>query len=134
MIERNTFDKAVLDLALRHAPHPISQVGDIVIAQCGWKHPHKVKITRMAVEIASIDLTIARREELGLTGWLIVQYEYIGRRIKANGELAGQPSYGFVLSKFTTADGKKYERIPSSFNHVGLVFYLDEEETHSCPA
>ena len=133
MIERNTFDKAVLDLALRHAPHPIAQLGDVVIAQCGWKHPHKVRITRMAVEIASIDLTIARRAELGLTGWLIVQHEYIGRRIKANGELAGQPNYGFLLSKFTTADGNEYEGIPSGFNHVGLVFYLDEEVAHSSP-
>ena len=104
-----------------------TQLGDVVIAQCGWKHPHKVRITRMAVEIASIDLTIARREELGLTGWLIAQHMYIGRRIKANDELAGNPHCGFLLNRFTTADGKKYERIPSGFNLVGLVFYTDEE-------
>ena len=127
MIERNTFDKAMRDLAIRHAPHPIARIGDVVIAKCGWKHPHKVRITRIAVEIASIDLTIARREELGLTGWLIVQHEYTGRRLKANGEMAGQPHTGFFLSEFTTSAGKKYERIPSGFNHVGLVFYTDEE-------
>ena len=128
MIERNTFDKAMRDLAIRHAPHPIARIGDVVIAQWGgWKQPHKVKITRIAVEIASIDLTIARREELGLTGWLIAQHMYIGRRIKANGELAGNPHCGFLLNRFTTADGKKYERILSGFNHAGLVFYTDEE-------
>jgi len=115
------------EFAFRHAPLPIAQIGDVVTAQCGWKHPHKVRITRMAVEISSIDLSIARREELGLTGWLIVQHEYIGRRVKTNGELAGNPAYGFLLTGFTTADGAKYERIPSGFNHAGLVFDMDEE-------
>lgn len=128
MIERNTVDKAMRELALRYAPRPVAEIGDVVIAQWGgWKQPHKVKITGMAAEIGSIDLTFARRAELGLTGWLIVQHEYMGRRIKANGELAGNTDTGFVLYRFTTADGKKYERIPSSFNHVGLVFDITEE-------
>ncbi len=115
MIERNELDMAVRDLALRHAPPQIAQVGDIVMAQCGWERPHEVRITRVAVEIVIINLTFARRKELGLTGWLMVEYQYIGRRVQANG-------VGFTLYKFTTADGKKYERICQGFNHIGLVF------------
>lgn len=125
VIERNTFDKALETLALSYAPEQIAKVGDVVTAQWGgWKHPHKVKITRVAVEISSIDLTIARRRELGLTGWLIVQHQYIGRRLKSDGEMAGVPQTGFFITKFTTADGKEYESMPSGFNHVGLVFDL----------
>jgi hypothetical protein len=127
MLEQNTFDKAVQDLAIRYAPNPIAKIGDVVTVQSDWKHPHKVRITRMASEISSIDLSFARRKELGLTGWLIVQHEYIGRRLKANGEIAEQSHDGFVLSEFTTSDGKKYESIPSGFNHVGLVFDIKEQ-------
>ncbi len=128
--ERNEFDNALRELALLHAPKQIAKCGDIVVAQAGgWKQPHKVKITRIALEVASIDVSIVRRAELGLTGWLIVEYEYIGRRLKANGELAGQPHMGFLLSKFTTLDGQNYERIPSGFNHVGLVFDIESLAT-----
>ena len=123
MIERNEFDKAIEDLAIRNAPKQIAKVGDIVTtANAYWKRPHKVKITRVSVEIASIELTIKRREELGLTGWLMVQHQYIGRRLKANGEETGQKYVGRLLYDFTTEDGQKYERIPSGFNHIGLVF------------
>ena len=124
-MERNKFDNALRDLAIRYAPKQIAKCGDIVTAQWAWKKPHKVIITRVAVEVSSIDLTIRRREELGLTGWLIVQHEYIGRRLKANGELAGSPSVGFLLCEFTTSDGQKFERIPSGFNHAGLVFDIE---------
>lgn len=41
------------------------------------------------------------------------------------GEMAGAPHWGFLISEFTTADGGKYERIPSGFNHIGLVFDLE---------
>jgi len=130
MIERNIFDKVVRDLAIRYAPNSIAKIGDVVTVQGMWKHPYEVKITGMAVEISNIDLSIARREELGLTGWLIVQHQYIGRRLKANGEMV---QFGFLLNDFTTSDGKKYERILPGFNHVGLVFDLKEEEAHSSP-
>jgi hypothetical protein len=117
---------ALRDLAIKHAPEQIAQVGDIVTAEWGgWKVPHKVKITKVAVEIGSIDLTIRQRFEMGLTGWLIVQYQYCGRRINKQGIEFGYP-YGFLLTNFTTADGKQHKRIPSGFNHVGLVFNLDE--------
>ena len=133
-MERNVFDNALRDLALRYAPNQVAKCGDIVTAQWGgWKQPHKVKITRVTVEIASIDLSIGRRVELGLTGWLIVQYGYVGRRLKSNGELAANADVGLVLSDFTTSDEQKYERIPSGFNHVGLVFDIEEEVAHSSP-
>ncbi len=129
MVERNAFDIALRDFTLAYAPKQVARCGDIVTAAWGgWKHPHKVKITMVSVEIASIDLTIGRRKELGLDGWLIVQHQYIGRRVKADGELAGHPSTGFFLTKFTTVDGQRYESIPSGFNHVGLVFALPAPE------
>ncbi len=128
-IERNEVDKALREVALAHAPKQIANCGDIVVAMAGWIKPRKVKITRIALEVASIDVSIARRAELGLTGWLIVQHEYVGRRVKANGELAGQPHMGFLLSKFITLDGQSYERIPSGFNHVGLVFDIESLAT-----
>lgn len=130
MIERNKFDNEIRDLALRHAPQQLAKCGEIVTAHWGgWKHPHKVKITRVAVEISSIDISIRRRKELGLTGWLIVQHEYFGRRLKSNGKLAGKlnTGAGFLLTGFTTDNGKKYERIPSGFNHAGLSFEFEEE-------
>ncbi len=138
-MERNEFDNALQDLALRYAPKQLAKCGDVVTSHWGgWKQPHKVMIIRVAVEVASIDLTIARRAELGLSGWLIVQHQYIGRRLKANGELTGNPAAGFFLSEFITADGQKYESIPSGFNHVGLVFDIEtlikKEEAHSSPA
>ena len=127
-MERNEFDEALQELALQYAPKQIAKCGDTVMAHWGgWKQPHQVKITRVSVEVSSIDLSIARRKELGLTGWLIVQHEYIGRRLKSNGELAGNPETGFLLSEFTTEGGQKYERIPSGFNHVGLVFDIESE-------
>lgn len=128
-VQRNELDNAVRELALLHAPKQIANCGDIVVAQAGWKQRHNVQITRIAVEVASIDVSIARRAELGLSGWLMVQYEYIGRRLKANGELAGQPHMGFLLSKFVTLGGQNYERIPSGFNHVGLVFEIESLAT-----
>ncbi len=86
--ERNEFDNALRDLALRHTPKQIAKCGEIVTAQCGgWKQPHKVKITEVSVEVSDIGLSIGRKAELGLAGWLIVQHQYIGRRLKANGEL-----------------------------------------------
>jgi len=125
-MELNNFDKALKGLALQYAPKQIAKSGDIVTAHWGgWKQPHRVKITNVSVEISSIGISIARRAELNLTGWLIVQHQYIGRRLKANGELSGYPETGFLITEFTTADGKKYERIPSGFNHVGLVFDID---------
>ena len=124
-IERNEFDEALQDLAFRHAPQQIAKCGEFVKAHWGgWKKPHEVKITRVSVEVSDIGLTIGRRAELGLIGWLIVQHQYIGRRLKSNGELAGSPDSGFLLSEFTTESGLKYERIPSGFNHIGLVFDL----------
>ena len=128
MIERNTFDNAIRDLALSYAPKEIARCGEVVIAQEGmWNQRHKVKITSVATEIVGIDLTIARRTELGITGWLAVQHEYFGQRLKANGELVGGSGLGILLTKFITDDGGKYERLPSSFNHVGLVFDIEEE-------
>jgi len=125
-MELNNFDKALKGLALQYAPKQIAKSGDIVTAHWGgWKQPHEVKITNVSVEISSIDISIARRAELNLTGWLIVQHQYIGRRLKANGELSGHPETGFLIIEFTTADGKKYKRIPSGFNHAGLVFDID---------
>jgi hypothetical protein len=124
-MELNNFDNTVRELAFRHAPKQIVQCGDIVTAYWeGWKQSHRVKITNVAVEIASIDLSIVRRAELGLTGWLIVQHQYIGRRLKTNGELSRHPETGFLITEFITADGEKYERIPSGFNHVDLVFEI----------
>ena len=126
-MELNKFDKDLQELALRHAPQQIAKCGDTVTAHWGgWKQPHKVKITEVSVEVAGIDLTIGRRAELGITGWLVVQHQYIGRRLKDNGELAGGNHYGFLLSEFTTSNGKKYERIPSVFNHVGLLATIDK--------
>lgn len=128
-MELNKFDKALRDLALCYAPQQLAKRGEIVTAQAGgWKQPHKVKITGVSVEVSDIGLSIGRREELGLTGWLVVQHQYIGRRLKANGELAGGYHYGFLLSEFTTSDGQKYERIPSGFNHAGLVFEIESLE------
>lgn len=125
MIERNAFDNALRVLALTYAPKQIAKIGDIVDAQWGgWKHPHKVKITGVAVEISDIGLTIGRRAELGLTGWLTVQHQYIGRRLNANGDMVGSSVTGVLLSEFTTVDGQIYQRIPSGFNHVGLVFEI----------
>ncbi len=127
MIERNSFDNALRDLALRHAPVQVAKCGDTVTAQWGdWKVPHKVKITSVSIEISDIHLTIGRRAELGLTGWLIVQHQYVGRRIKANGDMVASPETGFLLSEFTTVDGQHYQRIPSCFNHIGLVFDSSE--------
>jgi hypothetical protein len=130
MIERNEFDNALKELALRYAPEQLAECGDIVIAEWGgWKKPHKVKVTGVSVEVSDIGLTIGQRNELGITGWLTVQHQYIGRRLKANGELCGNPDTGFLLSEFTTLDGQKYKRIPSGFNHVGLVFDMEDYET-----
>ncbi len=127
MIKRNTFDNALRVLALCHAPLQIARCGDTVTAQCcGWEKPHKVKITRVAVEISDIGLSIKRREELGITGWLTVQYQYIGRRLNANGDMVNSPETGFLISTFTTDDGRQYQRIPSRFNHAGLVFDISE--------
>ena len=125
MIERNDFDNALRDLAIRYAPKQIVKCGDVVTSGIYWKKPHKVKITGVAVEVSGIDLSIARRAELGLTGWLVVQHEYFGQRLKTNGELAGH-SPVFLLTEFTTDDGQEYKRIPSSFNHVGLVFDIQK--------
>jgi len=125
-MELNQFDNALRELAISHAPKQIAKCGNIVISSAYWKHPHKVKITRVSVEICGIDLTIGQREELGITGWLIVQYEYIGKRLKANGEeVTGRPSVGFLLYEFETADKQHYKRIPSCFNHTGLVFDIE---------
>ncbi len=122
-MDRNEFDNALGNLAIRYAPKQIAKVGDVVDAQWGgWKHPHKVKITSVSVEISDIGLTIGRRAELGLTGWLTVQHQYIGRRLNAKGDMVGSPETGFLLCDFTTADGQIYQRIPSGFNHIGLVF------------
>lgn len=122
-MERNEFDNALRNLALQYAPKQIAQVGDVVTAQWGkWKHPHKMKITSVAVEICDIGLTIGQRKELGLTGWLTVQHQYCGRRLNAKGDMVGSPGTSFLLCDFTTADGQKYQRMPSGFNHVGLVF------------
>jgi len=125
-MERNNFDNALRNLAIRYAPKQLAKCGDVVTTQCGWKKPHKVKITQVSIEITSIGLSIGRRAELGLTGWLIVQHQYIGRRLKADGELVGQSHYGFLLSEFATKNGQEYERIPSSFNHVGLIFEIEK--------
>ena len=125
-MERNVFDQALRELAIRYAPEQIAKVGDVVTAQCGWKRPHKVQITSVAIEICGVDMTIARRKELGFTGWLTVQHHYIGRRLKADGVMTGTLYNSFLISEFTTSDGVKYERIPSGFNHVGLVFDLGE--------
>ena len=127
MIERNDFDNALRNLAISYAPKQLAKCGDVVTAQWGWKKPHNVRITQVSIEISSIDISIGRRAELGLTGWMIVQHQYIGRRLKANDELAGHPHYGFLLSEFTTNNGQKYERIPSGFNHIGLVFEVESE-------
>ncbi len=79
----NEFDKDLRELALRHAPQQIAKCGDTVTVHWGgWKHPHKVKITEVSVEVVGIDLTIGRRDELGITGWLAVQHQYFGRRLK----------------------------------------------------
>lgn len=113
-------------LALQYAPKQIAKCGDIVTAQWGgWKKPHKVMVTKVAVEVSDIGLTIGQRAEKGIIGWLTVQHQYIGRRIKTNGELTGSPSVGFLLCEFTTSDGQKFERISSGFNHVGLVFDIE---------
>ena len=126
-IERNEFDKALRDLALRYAPVQIAQCGDVVTTKLScWKAPHKVKVTSVAVEVSDIGLTIGRRAELGITGWLTVQYQYCGRRVNAKGGMVGSPDTGYLLSDFVTADGREYQRIPSGFNHVGLVFREDE--------
>ena len=126
-MELNEFDKDLRDLAIRHAPQQqIANCGETVIVQIGgWKQPHKVKIINISVEVSDIGLSIGRREELGITGWLTVQHQYIGRRLKSNGELVGSCQYGFLLNEFTTLDGQKYERIPSRFNHAGLVFEIE---------
>jgi hypothetical protein len=126
-MERNQFDLALRKLAMEYAPEQISKVGDIVTAEMGgWKSPHKVKITSVAVEISDINLTIGQRSEMGLTGWLIVQHEYCGRRINQKGDIIGSTQCSFLLNKFTTLNGVQYKRLPSSFNHVGLVFDLED--------
>ncbi len=125
-MERNEFDNALRDLALQYAPKQIAKCGNIVTAQWGgWKKPHNVMVTGVAVEVSDIGLTIGQRSRKGITGWLTVQHQYIGRRLKVNGEPTGSPCSGFLLCEFTTEDGQKYERIPSGFNHVGLVFDIE---------
>ena len=124
-MELNEFDNALMVFTLKHAPQQIAKCGEIVTSSAGWKREHKVLITQVSVEISSIDVTIRERKEKGLTGWLVVQHQYIGRRLKANGEPTGSPGVGFLLYEFTTDDGQKFERLPSGFNHAGLVFEIE---------
>ena len=124
-MELNEFDNALKEFTLKHAPKQIAKCGDIVTSSRTWKREHKVLITRVSVEISSIDVTIRERKEKGLTGLSIVQHQYIGRRLKANGEPTGSPDAGFLICEFTTADEQKFERLPSGFNHAGLVFEIE---------
>ncbi len=55
---------------------------------------------------------------------LRVAYQYLGKAV-ADGEPAGSPDAGFLLCEFTMADGQKFERLPSGFNHAGLVFEIE---------
>lgn len=126
MSERNEFDCALRDLALKHAPRQVAQCGAVVTAHSQWRKPHRVRITKVAVEVCGIALPIAQRATLGLTGWLAIQHWYIGQRLNADGTDARGPA--LLLTEFTTDAGGKYERIPSSFNHCGLVFHLENKE------
>lgn len=125
-VNKNELDKALKELALRFAPRQIAKCGDVVTAEwCGWKQPHKCKITMIWLEIAPIDLTIKARQDKSIDGWMMTQYEYFGRRLKANGEMAGNPATGFLLTKFTTDDGQIYERLLAGFNHAGMSFDIE---------
>jgi hypothetical protein len=119
----NEIDKAFREFIISHASPPVAKCGDIVMAQWGWKHPHKVRITAVELELVDLNLTIGERVKLGITGRLAIEYCYIGNRLNNKGEPTGVS--GAVLSSFTTENGVKWERKGLSFNHYGLCFDID---------
>lgn len=133
-MELNELDLAVRALALRHAPQQIAAVGDIVTAQMFWRRPHRVRITGVFVQLVGIHVSIARRRELGLTGWLAVQHRYTGRRLRPDGTMVGNPDAPYILTEFSTDDGQRYEEPSSlSFNFAGLVFATEERQQFAMP-
>lgn len=123
-LELNAIDKVFREFIISNASPPVAKCGDIVMAQWGWKHPHKVKITKVGLELTDLNLTIGERAKLGITGRLAIEYYYIGRRLNSKGEPTGVS--GAVLSSFITDNGVKWERIGNSFNHYGLCVEMEE--------
>ena len=122
-MELNEIDKEFREFIISHASPPVAKCGDIVMAQWGWKHPHKVKITTVGLELTDLNLTIGERAKLGITGRLAIEYYYVGHRLNNKGEPTGVS--GAVLSSFTTENGVKWERIGHSFNHYGLCVDME---------
>jgi hypothetical protein len=122
-LELNKLDKVFRDFIISNASPPVAKCGDIVMAQWGWKHPHKVRITAVGLELVDLNLTIGERAKLGITGRLAIEYYYIGNRLNDKDEPTGVK--GAVLSSFITNNGVKWERTGLSFNNYGLCFDID---------
>ena len=120
----NEIDKSLRKFVISHAPVSVVKCGEIVTTKWGgWKHPHKVKIYEVGVEIVSLNLTIGERGKLGITGFVGVEYYYYGNRLNNKGEPTGVK--GAVLTNFVTDNGVKWERIGQTFNHYGLTFTIE---------
>lgn len=122
-LELNEIDKGFREFIISRASPPVAKCGDIVMAQWGWKHPHKVKITKVGLELTDLNLTIGERAKLGIAGRLAIEYYYIGRRLNNKGEPTGVS--GAVLSSFITENGVKWERVGNSFNYYGLCVEME---------
>ncbi len=105
---------------LCYATKQVAKCGDIV-----YQGSKRYMIIRVGVEISN-DLTFAHRTESGITGDMISQYHYVGKRLKVNNEPRKGP--GFRLDEFTTTSRERYERIPDGFNHMGLLFEIERKE------
>ncbi len=96
----------------------IATVGDIVKTVCG-KRTKSVMISRVSV-------TMGRNARKTTLKTLVI--EYVGRRMKKNGEFIDDIGTGICLSNFETKDGKKFlsseSGISETVNDCGLSFDL----------
>jgi activator of HSP90 ATPase len=110
------FEKKAIEWAKQYQ---IAKVGDIVTSNLRGKKPKKLKISSVSVTIGRNARTTQKT--------LVIQY--IGRRIKSNGEFIDELGTGKFLTEFVTEDGRTFNHseneVTETANDIGVSFNVD---------